>query len=317
MPKKREKKASPSPVGLSAAEVAAGEPSPEVRALEEGVRADGGSVLAHYREPFGGRWLVLASLPIEQVEPTPFQRDLSKPHVGRLVNVIGRIGRFLDPIIAVREGPGRYWTPNGGHRLAAMKEISAKAILALLVPELSAAFQILALNTEKAHNLREKSLEVIRMYLELAKGSKRAEEEHALEFEEASYVTLGLCYEARPKFSGGAYHPFLKRADQFLSQPLSQALTLRRQRAEALLAIDDLVTAKVERLRARGFSSPYLKNFVVARINPIRFQKKGSEPPPFEEALERMRKSAEKFDPERVRPDDLSRLGGAPGEELS
>ena len=49
-----------------------------------------------------------------------------------------------------------------------MKTLGAKSIVAIVVPEASTAYQILALNTEKAHNLRERALEVIRMYQELA-----------------------------------------------------------------------------------------------------------------------------------------------------
>ena len=61
-----------------------------------------------------------------------------------------------------------YWTPNGNHRLPALKKLGVRTVVALLVPEPEVAFRILALNTEKAHNLREKSLETIRMARELA-----------------------------------------------------------------------------------------------------------------------------------------------------
>jgi ParB family transcriptional regulator, chromosome partitioning protein len=60
-----------------------------------------------------------------------------------------------------------------------------------VVPETAAAYQILALNTEKAHNLREKALEVIRMYRELAHLDGATEERYALEFEEPSLITRG------------------------------------------------------------------------------------------------------------------------------
>ena len=43
----------------------------------------------------------LSVLPIDVVEPTPFQRDLSDAHHKRLADVINKTGRFLDPIIAV------------------------------------------------------------------------------------------------------------------------------------------------------------------------------------------------------------------------
>ena len=63
---------------------------------------------------------------------------------------------------------GQYWTPNGNHRLQALKKLGVKTMMALLVPDPKVAFKILALNTEKAHNLREKSLETIRMARALA-----------------------------------------------------------------------------------------------------------------------------------------------------
>jgi ParB family chromosome partitioning protein len=258
---------------------------------------------------------VLSALPIELIEPTPYQRNLSEAHVRKLEAVIGKIGRFLDPIIAVRtpkpDHAVKYWTPNGNHRLSAMRTLGAKSIIAIVVPEPSAAYQILALNTEKAHNLREKALEVIRMYRELAKLDDATEERYALEFEEPAFITLGFCYEERPRFSGGAYHPVLKRVDEFLKKPLHTAMNLRQERAKKVLALDDLVVGQVEMLRSRGLTSPYLKSFVVARVNPIRFRPKDAAPLSFDEALDRMVQAAAKFKPETIKSEDLVRAGGA------
>jgi ParB family chromosome partitioning protein len=311
--KRGRRKPSPPPsVGLSAHEVAGASPTPVVQELERRIREDGGTVLCAYREPYGGHWLVLAALPMDRVEPTPYQRDLSETHMGRLTDVISRIGRFLDPIVAVRAGEKRYWTPNGFHRLSAMKGLGAKSIPALVIPERSAAYQILALNTEKAHNLREKALEVIRMARELARFDNRTEADYALEFEDPAYVTLGLCYESRPRFGGGAYHPILGRSDRFLKKPLAAALEERGHTAARLLEIDEAVNEIVRRLKARGLSSPYLKPFVVARINPLRFKPKGSAVPPLSETLDRILAAARKFDTEKIKPEHLAGAGGPP-----
>jgi ParB family chromosome partitioning protein len=287
-----------------------------VRALEEALEKDGGKTLACYREPFGGKWLVLAALPIDQVEPTPFQRNLSDAHVRKLETVIAKLGRFLDPIIVVRRESKdheiRYWTPNGNHRLSAMKTLGAKSIVGIVVPEPSAAYQILALNTEKAHNLRERALEVIKMYQELAAFDEATEEAYALEFEEAALITLGLCYLENGRFSGGAYHPILRRTDQFLKRPLRAALDIRRERAQSVIALDKTVVEKVEALKAKGLTSPYLKSFVVARINPIRFRPKDAAPLSFDEVMDRMTKAAEKLNVEKVKIEDLAKSGGAP-----
>jgi ParB family transcriptional regulator, chromosome partitioning protein len=312
---RRRRKPAAASTGLRPSELQAAAPPAEVATLHRAIEEDGGKVLAIYREPYGGRWLVLTALPIELVEPTPYQRNLSDTHVRKLESVIGKIGRFLDPIIAVRapkpDHTVKYWTPNGNHRLSAMRTLGAKSIIAIVVPETGAAYQILALNTEKAHNLREKSLEVIRMYEELARLDEATEETYALEFEEPAFITLGLCYQERPRFSGGAYHPVLKRVDDFFKKPLHAALDLRRGRAKTLLALDDQVVTQVEALKAKGLTSPYLKSFVVARVNPIRFRPKDAPPLSFDEALDRMMKAASKFNPDKIKPDDLARSGGS------
>ena len=304
--------------GLLANQLAGGAAQAAVAELADAFDQDGGKVLATYREPFSGHWVVLASLPIDQVEPTPYQRNLSDTHVRKLEAVIAKLGRFLDPIIVVRKATKdsntRYWTPNGNHRLSAMKTLGAKCIVALVVPEAAAAYQILALNTEKAHNLRERALEVIRMYQELATLDDATEETYALEFEEAALITLGLCYLENGRFSGGAYHPILRRSDQFLKKPLESALAIREERARALMDLDRAVVEKVEALKAKGLTSPYLKSFVVARINPIRFRPKDAAPLGFDEVLERMAKAVEKMNVEKIKVEDLAKSGGAPEE---
>ncbi len=312
---RRRRKPAGASVGLAATELQAAAPPGDVAELHRAIEDDGGKVLSIYREPYGGKWVALAALPIELVEPTPYQRNLSDTHVRKLETVIGKLSRFLDPIIAVRAPKGgetKYWTPNGNHRLSAMRTLGAKSIVAIVIPEAGTAYQILALNTEKAHNLREKALEVIRMYRELAQLDHVSEERYALEFEEPAFITLGLCYEERPRFSGGAYHPVLKRTDQFLTKPLRAAMDVRQQRAKTVLALDDLVVKQVEALKARGMTSPYLKSFVVARINPIRFRPKDAPPLSFDEALDRMTKAAEKFNPDKIKESDLAASGGAP-----
>src|SRR5712692_7246454 len=303
--------------GLGAAELQAAAPPGEVAALHRVIEDDGGKVLAVYREPFGGHWLLMAALPIEKVAPTPYQRNLSEAHVRKLETVIGKLGRFLDPIIAVRApqaGTASYWTPNGHHRLSAMRTLGAKSITAIVVPEAAVAYQILALNTEKAHNLRERALEVIKMYQELSTLDDTTEETYALEFEEAALITLGLCYLERGRFSGGAYHPILRRADDFLKKSLKAALSIRQERAKAVMELDNLVVQKVEALKSKGLTSPYLKSFVVARINPIRFRPKEAEPLSFDETFDRMTKAAGKLNPDTIAIDDLARSGGAPDE---
>ena len=306
----RRKKAREASRGLSPAEVTGGSPPAAIASLREQIEKDGGSVLSVFRDPLGSHWQILAALPVDKVAPTPFQRDLSDAHVQRLTGVIDSLDRFLDPIIAVRAREGGYWTPNGHHRLSAMRRLGAKSIAALVLPDSEIAFKILALNTEKAHNLREKSLEVIRMARDLAALAPLPEKDYALEFDEPALLTLGVCYEKNGRFPGGAYHPILKRVDQFFEEKLPKALGKREERAARVVELEEAVAAAVEGLKAKGLQSPYLRAFVVARINPLRFQRGAKAA--FEPTLEKMLASARKFKPESIKADQLARSGGPP-----
>jgi ParB family chromosome partitioning protein len=296
----RRKKPAAGSRGIEAAELGEGDAGAAVEALSAAISEDGGSVLATYKDPIGGAWQLLAGLPIDKVEPTPFQRDLSDTHAKRMTQVIDKLDRFLDPILAVRTQEGRYWTPNGLHRLTAVKNLGGKSIVALVVPEFDLCYKILALNTEKSHNLKEKSLEVVRMARALSEIAPRPESEFGLEFEEPTFMTLGLAYEKRARFSGSAYQPAIKKVDRFMDEPLGEVLETRAGWADLLLQIDDQVAAHIKALKSRGFDSPYLKNFVVARINP-----RASGEESCGEVLEKMLAKAQAFDPGGVKDDDV------------
>ncbi|HEY2804391.1 MAG TPA: ParB N-terminal domain-containing protein [Gemmatimonadales bacterium] len=293
--------------GLTPAELAESPPPAEIEQLAAEVAKDGGVSLGMYREPLAGDWLVVAGLPVDKVDPTPYQRDLSPAHVKRLQYAIEQLGRFLDPIIVVRQ-KGAYWTPNGHHRLAAMRRLGARTIIALVVPDPAVAHRILLLNTEKAHGLKERALEVTRLAEALAKLDDRLEPEYEIEFEEPSLITLGLAYDKNPRLAGATYHSVLKRLEAWYDLPVSKALVERRARAKVILALDEAVGKVVDALKERGFQSPYLRPFVIARINPLRW-KKG--PADFDETMATMLAAAKKFDAAKVKQGQIQSGGGS------
>jgi ParB family transcriptional regulator, chromosome partitioning protein len=297
--------------GLDAADVLIAMDSAEIADVVGLIRSVGGAPIGSYRDPLGGRPLVLASLPLSAVQPTPFQRDLSPTHAKRLAVKIDETAAFLDPLIVVRGEDGRLWTPNGRHRLAAAKVLGLKQITALISPDETLAYRILALNTEKAHNLRDRSLEVIRMARSLAKRHPASKEaQYGKEFESAELLTLGIVYEQSSRFAGGAYSSFLKKTDRFSERSLAASLREREGFASRLLEIEAQTKRIILTLQKRGFKSPYLRNYVVARINPVRFHKikKGDTKPPMPlaQALTRMAAAAKKFNLESVSNADLA-----------
>ena len=312
--KRASRKATPKTKGLEALQCRLDESSSDISEVGRRVEQEGGTVIGSWRDPLGGSPLMIAIVPIDAIEPTPFQRDLSEAHHKKLAAVIEKTGTFLDPVISV-PGPERgFWTPNGRHRLEAMRRLGAKAITTLIAPDRQLAWQILALNTEKAHNLKERSLEVARIYRGLIEeNDSRKETDFAFYLEEAALVTLGFCYEKKSMFAGGAYHPILRRLEQFEEEPLKNTVKQHEKRAEMVLDLEERVAGVVQRLKEKGLTSPYLRTFVVARINPLRWIK--GDLPDVEDVLKTMRERAAKFNVEKVKPQDLASMAGAPPDE--
>jgi ParB family chromosome partitioning protein len=91
------------------------------------------------------------------------------------------------------------------------------------------------------------------------------------------------------------------------------AIAVHERHAQLLLKLDDQVAELVAQLKARGLMSPYLRSFVVARINPLRWIE--GELPPLEEVLQSMQERAARFKVDQVRQEDLVGVAGAPDEE--
>ncbi|HET7669663.1 MAG TPA: ParB N-terminal domain-containing protein [Burkholderiales bacterium] len=311
--RRRPRKAKAATRGLTALECRLDTLAGEGNDVRTRVENEGGFVLGCYSDPLGKNPLILAVLPLDAVEPTPFQRDLSDMHHKKLADVLDRTGIFLDPIIAVTAPEKGFWTPNGRHRLEAMRRLGAKAITAIVVPKREIAWQILALNTEKAHNLRDKSLEVIRIYRNLIEeGGGKSEKDVSYYLEEPSFATMGLCYERNTRFSGAVYNSFVRRLTEFSDQPLAKSLKEHEKTAGMLLELDERVADVVKKLKAKGFVSPYLKSFVVARSNPLRFMK---EAPELHDLIKTIRNKVERFNVDKVKQEDIVASGGGMPEE--
>ncbi|MBI3636163.1 MAG: chromosome partitioning protein ParB [Candidatus Rokubacteria bacterium] len=282
------------------------EPAKPAQALAAQIERDGGRALALYQDPVGDHWQIFALLPREKVEASPYQRDLSPTHVKRLTEAVKKLDRFIDPVVVVSPRPGVYWTPNGNHRRMVLEKLKAAYVPAIVVVEPEVGFQILPLNTEKAHNLKEKSLEVIRMYRALAADEPAStEEEWAFQFESPHFITLGLLYEQNKRFAGGAFAPILRRVDKFLKTTLRKGLADREERAGLVRAADEALVAVVAKIKKRGINHPYVKNYVLARTTPLTRARKTL--PAFEPAFRKLRDNIEAFDVSRVRYEDVQR----------
>ena len=72
------------------------------------------------------------------------------------------------------------------------------------------------------------------------------------------------------------------------------------------------MTESVAALKERGLQSPYLRAFVVARVNPLRFHRGAV--PDFDATIAKMLASARNFKAGSVKMEHLARAGGPPEE---
>ncbi len=277
--------------------------------LKELIEADGGKVLVIYKEPFGNKKQVFAFLPIEKVKPAPFQREISTFHLRRLAQVIDKVGRYIDPIVVIRGEEGIYYTPNGTHRLEAMRSLGKDKITAIVIPEAEIVSYILALNTEKSPNIKEKCLEVIKLYKELIEIDPNIREiDYAFQFEEASYLTLGVIYLEEEKFSGATYNNFLKKVDNFLDESLELAYQERKKRAEKVKELHRITLKKEEEFKANNKNFPFLRQYILSKANPYKRLRKINEN--FYTAVEKLMENVKSLSPERISTEEFLNTGG-------
>ena len=109
------------------------------------------------------------------------------------------------------------------------------------------------------------------------------------------------------------YQSIPRRLETFTDDPLRAAIKDHEKRATMMLDLEERVAAAVKKLKERGLVSSYLRSFIVARINPLRWIK--GEPPALEHVIKTMRERAAKFNVEKIRPQNLAGTGGPPDEE--
>ena len=182
--------------------------------------------------------------------------------------------------------------------------LGLKEIPVILLLEEEAGRYVLAMNVEKAHTVKDRSLEVIKLYEELLeKEPEKEEREFEDIFESGAYVTLGLIYKEQERFHGSAYESILRRIDFLLDQPLKDAYKVRKERASLLKEVDEVATEVVQKMRERGVNHPFLWQAVISSANPIKRKRIVDET--FEEVMEKLKENLRRLSEEDVMSETL------------
>lgn len=217
--------------------------------------------IAVFEDPVKKQPLKLALFKLEEIEAPPFQRDVSESLKKHLEMAIEKLG-FLTPIVVVPK-EGKYFVVDGRHRLEAMRELGAREILAIVVDE-SLYHYILEFNTEKPPNVKEKSKQAYRLYIDfLREDPQLIEEDLFTYFKEPMLITFGFTIEEYDnRFPASFYESFLSKIDEFLKKPLNKAVEERRKRAESLIDLNRIVNEKYAEF---GWENALLKGEIVRK----------------------------------------------------
>jgi len=165
---------------------------------------------------------------------------------------IEKIG-FVDPVLLIETENGLE-VINGQHRVEAAKLAGLKEVLAIILPPEIKDY-IISLNVEKAPNLKDKSHQAYEIFMEYLKKSPDMEEaDLELMVEEPYYITVGFITDRfqDKRFPGYAFEKVLKKADNFLSLPLTEAEKERERRARLLMEVKEVLNSRYEELQLQN-----------------------------------------------------------------
>jgi ParB family chromosome partitioning protein len=217
--------------------------------------------IAVFEDPIKKQPLKLALFRLEEIEIPPFQRDLSESLRKQLELAIDKLG-FLTPIVVVPKG-GKYYVVDGRHRLEAMRSLGAREILAIVVDEKMYHY-ILEFNTEKPPNVKEKAKQAYRLYMDFYREDPNLIEDELYTYlKEPMLITFGFAIEEFDKrFPASFYESFVDKIDDFLRVPLSEGVVERRNRAKALIELNDIVNQKYAEF---GWENALLKGEILRK----------------------------------------------------
>ena len=221
--------------------------------------------LGTFIDPVKGREFPIMSIPIEKLEPSPYQREVSKSLKDNLEMSISKLG-FLSIPLAV-QNEDKYYLIDGMHRVEALKNLVGEGIEVpcIVLPPEKEFLYCLDFNVEKAPNIKEKSKQIYKMYMDEVENNPNVlEKDLASLFEIGYYVTCGVALEEEdPKFSPSCFENILKKVDtMFLELPIYQAYKERQKRARILVKTYEKVNKRFYELGLRNY---FLKSAIVAK----------------------------------------------------
>lgn len=253
-----------------------------------------------YKEPISNKELEFAILNIDDIQIHGYERAVSEEHLKKLMEAISKVGVYIDPITVFKDPKGKYFVLNGQHRLLAMKRLGYKQISSIIFDDPEIAKNIIALNTEKAPDIRDMARESKAIYMEYLQTTPQEPENIVSKYLEAYYVTCGFAYEKMEKFGGSVLETLMRKVDLFLEQPLKEASRIREKRAEKLIDIYTRIIELEQKLKEQDIWHPFIRKEIFSHINP--YKRLRIIPDDFDQVVEKLLYNLKNFDLDSFKP---------------
>ena len=121
---------------------------------------------------------------------------------------------------------------NGQHRLEALKKLGTQGEIPVLVISKDEAKFIIQMNVEKAPNVRDKSIEALKVYKEFLKDYPDLSETEIVDNfgGDICLVTFGICYTTDRYFPASTFYNLIKKIDLPINQPVKICFGERKRR---------------------------------------------------------------------------------------
>ena len=263
-------------------------------------RKKGEQIITRYEEPISSKKLVFTILNIDDIQIHDYERTISEEHLKKLMAAISKTGVYIDPITVFKDNRGKYFVLNGQHRLLAMKRLGYEQIPCIIFDDPEIAKNIIALNTEKAPDIRDMAKESKSIYMEYLENYPQEPETIAGKYIEAYYVTCGFAYEKMEKFGGSVLETLMRKVDLFTEHPLKQAVKIRQKRADKLIQIYNKIIEVEQELKEKDIWHPFIRKEIFSHINP--YKRLRVIPDDFDQVIEKLVYNLENFDIASFKP---------------
>jgi ParB family chromosome partitioning protein len=264
-----------------------------------GKKKETGEDIITYKEPISGKTLEFKILKIDEIDIHSYERSISEEHLRKLMTAISKVGVYLDPITVFKDKSGKYYVLNGQHRLLAMKKLGFEEIPAIIFDDPEIAKNIIALNTEKAPDIRDMAKESKTIYMEYVENFPDEPESVAGRYIEAYYVTCGFAYEKMERFGGSVFESLMKKVDLFTEERFADAVKMREERAERLITLYQKIIELEKQLKEQDIWHPFIRKEIFSHINP--YKRLRVIPDTFDEVVDKLMTNLENLDVESFR----------------